>query len=147
MRLSRSDQVARRAKRGALRSKVARGRARATRIGVPRLEPGSQPKVRPESEDVCAALESAEPEWKSDNPPRLLQLLGTTTNLDCTRTTRQTHPTTVKPDFTCVYFQNVRLLLAGAFGPQTGSCPRIPSKTRDARRDFCRSITASPPSP
>ena len=34
MRLSRSDQVARRAKRGALRSKVARGRARALLIGV-----------------------------------------------------------------------------------------------------------------
>ena len=34
MRLSRSDQVARRAKRGALRSKVARGRARTLTIGV-----------------------------------------------------------------------------------------------------------------
>ena len=34
MRLSRSDQVARRAKRGALQSKVARGRARTLTIGV-----------------------------------------------------------------------------------------------------------------
>ena len=34
MRLSRSDQVARRAKRGALRSKVARGRAGARTLGV-----------------------------------------------------------------------------------------------------------------
>ena len=34
MRLSRSDQVARRAKRGALRSKVARGRARTSTVGV-----------------------------------------------------------------------------------------------------------------
>ena len=75
-------------------------------------KPGSQPKVRSGPEDGCVDQKFVDPDNGNNKPPRFLQLMETTTYPDGTKPHNQRTPTTAKPNFTCVYFQNVRLLLA-----------------------------------